>query len=393
MCDFLCDFYAMKRKAPQKSKAESGNHGGRFAPVFNSRKQKLRGLVERNGRYYAQMRVSLPSGESRAIRVPLDATRLDLAIAEVEKKRTEKRSGEIHLPGKRPTFAKLAEQYLESGVLGEKKKSTQEDESQSLKMWIEHLGGTRVDWIEPSQVSAFMEKRLKAGASARTVNKNLSAFNNCMNYGKTLEGKPVKKLPEVERLQQKKPRKRPFLSPEQVELLLEKATASKNTVLMRLYIRFLASSGCREQEALKIRKEDVDMKRGVVTVGADGDTKNSLSREIQFNDALRQVLSEILATLPPDCTWLFPSPQRGKKDIHAQSLRESFYQIRKEAGLSWVGFHDLRHYFASKCVMAGIDFMTISEWLGHQDGGILVGKTYGHLNDEHKRQAAAKLKL
>jgi integrase len=339
------------------------------------------------------MRVSLPSGESRAIRVPLDATRLDLAIAEAEKKRTEKRSGEIHLPGKRPTFANLAEQYLESGVLAEKKKSTQEDESQSLKMWIEHLGGTRVDWIEPSQVSAFMEKRLKAGASARTVNKNLSAFNNCMNYGKTLEGKPVKKLPEVERLQQKKPRKRPFLSPEQVELLLEKATASKNTVLMRLYIRFLASSGCREQEALKIRKEDVDMKRGVVTVGADGDTKNSLSREIQFNDALRQVLSEILATLPPDCTWLFPSPQRGKKDIHAQSLRESFYQIRREAGLSWVGFHDLRHYFASKCVMAGIDFMTISEWLGHQDGGILVGKTYGHLNDEHKRQAAAKLKL
>jgi len=37
--------------------------------------------------------------------------------------------------------------------------------------------------------------------------------------------------------------------------------------------------------------------------------------------------------------------------------------------------------------------MTIATWLGHQDGGILVGKTYGHLNDEHQREAASKLKL
>lgn len=63
---------------------------------------------------------------------------------------------------------------------------------------------------------------------------------------------------------------------------------------------------------------------------------------------------------------------------------------RKAAGLDWIGFHDLRHYFCSVCVMAGIDFMTIAAWLGHKDGGILVGKVYGHLLDEH-RQKAAKL--
>ena len=34
--------------------------------------------------------------------------------------------------------------------------------------------------------------------------------------------------------------------------------------------------------------------------------------------------------------------------------------------------------------------MTIAAWLGHKDGGILVGKVYGHLLDEH-RQKAAKL--
>ena len=64
---------------------------------------------------------------------------------------------------------------------------------------------------------------------------------------------------------------------------------------------------------------------------------------------------------------------------------------RKAAGLNWVGFHDLRHYFCSICVMAGIDFMTIAAWLGHKDGGILVGKVYGHLLDEHRRKAANRI--
>ena len=149
----------------------------------------------------------------------------------------------------------------------------------------------------------------------------------------------------------------------------------------------------------------------MVTIGSEGESKNSLSREIQFNSTLGKVLTELLKNLPPDCSWLFPSPQRGEKDMPAKSLRESFYAIRDAAMQAdaelwnpwreWdsipkstkLGFHDLRHYFASQCVMGGIDYMTIAEWLGHQDGGILVGKTYGHLNDEHKRKAASKLKI
>ena len=69
----------------------------------------------------------------------------------------------------------------------------------------------------------------------------------------------------------------------------------------------------------------------------------------------------------------------------------SLNAVRAAAGLPWFGFHDLRHLFASRCVMAGLDFMTIASWLGHSDGGILVGRVYGHLNDTHKKAAAQKL--
>ena len=41
--------------------------------------------------------------------------------------------------------------------------------------------------------------------------------------------------------------------------------------------------------------------------------------------------------------------------------------------------------------MAGLDFMTIAAWMGHKDGGILVGKVYGHLLQDHRRHAARKV--
>ena len=106
---------------------------------------------------------------------------------------------------------------------------------------------------------------------------------------------------------------------------------------------------------------------------------------------LERHLREMWNRRAPDTEWLFPSPQRGSKDIPAKSLRESFNLARKQAGMEWVGFHDLRHFFASRAVMAGIDFKTTAEWLGHQDGGVLLCKVYSHLLDGHKRDMAAKL--
>ena len=54
-------------------------------------------------------------------------------------------------------------------------------------------------------------------------------------------------------------------------------------------------------------------------------------------------------------------------------------------------FEYFRHYFMSHCVMAGVDFMTIARWVGHLDGGLLIGKLYGHLSCEHPQAIAKRL--
>ncbi len=51
----------------------------------------------------------------------------------------------------------------------------------------------------------------------------------------------------------------------------------------------------------------------------------------------------------------------------------------------------LRRCFITRAVELGVDFKTIAAWQGHQDGGVLIAKTYSHLRNEHSENMAKKL--
>ena len=59
----------------------------------------------------------------------------------------------------------------------------------------------------------------------------------------------------------------------------------------------------------------------------------------------------------------------------------------KRIGIARITHHDFRHLFVTGCIEAKVPIPTIAAWLGHNDGGVLVMKTYGHLRPEHSQAA------
>ena len=66
-----------------------------------------------------------------------------------------------------------------------------------------------------------------------------------------------------------------------------------------------------------------------------------------------------------------------------------FSKICEKAGVGHLGIHVLRHTFASRLVMAGVDLRTVQELMGHKD--IAMTMRYAHLSSNHKRAAMETL--
>jgi integrase len=366
-------------------------HRYRFTIVKDSRNRKVRGLWRRGEKLYMQTRVS---GEKSARKIPLKSTALEAARAEMADIKKQKRMEGLPDTGLRPLFVDYAKKYLEFHRTARdsgKKIRTIDREGHSLVHWIAAIGNVRLDKITKPMITSVVKSRLAAGIKPRTVNIDTIVLRNVLKEAKD-DGLIVHLPTDGVRPRKVKTPVRSLLTPVEFEELCKGAAAcGKNSVQVLDYLRLLAYSGARRDEALALKWDDVDFERKFLRIGSDGLAKNSKLRYVDFNSELEAHLKDMAARRAPDSEWLFPSPQRGKTDKPTKTFRESFLLAREKAKLGCVGFHDLRHYFASMAVMSGIDFKTIAEWLGHQDGGMLVGRVYGHLLPEHRQRMAERL--
>lgn len=389
----------------------------------------MRGLWQRSGKFYANLTVTDDLGNKSSRWVPLEGATLTEAKADYDRLKVERADDRVRPLGLTPTLRKYIEDhYLSQLNASGKRASTIEKETGYLKKWMEKIGEVRLNKLRPFHLSRFLTELTGKGFVGRSVNLYLIAIRGAIKAA-LRDGflKPPLPFEGISWLRVDQKTRQLFTSAEVDRICGVARHASKNGQQFVDYLRFLQYSGARRSEALRVRWRDVDLNRGHVTIGAEGDSKNRQPRHVDLNPRLRAHLVDMKSRRQPDSEWLFPSPQRGDKDEPVQTFMESLrltrgateiqcrqcgwqavnetvtecpkckrtdfdrLELLKGAKLKGFGFHDLRHHFISYAVMSGVDFMTVASWCGHKDGGILIGKVYGHLAEGHRKAQAARV--
>jgi integrase len=195
-------------------------------------------------------------------------------------------------------------------------------------------------------------------------------FVKAMAWGKALSN-PVT---HVKPLQVNNRRLR-YLSHEEKARLLEVADEDLRPLLITAL-----HTGLRRSELFHLTWQDIDFKQGIIRVVH---TKNGERREIPMTDTLRDTLRQIPRYVDSAC--VFP----GKTGRGLVDIRKRFHRALRDAGIDGFVFHDLRHTFASHLVMAGVDLVTMKEFLGHKD--LKMTLRYAHLAPDYKRAAISRL--
>ena len=146
-----------------------------------------------------------------------------------------------------------------------------------------------------------------------------------------------------------------------------------------LVVRFLSVTGLRIGAARKLKWTDV--RDGYILAPA-GVQKNSKPCMIPFVSGTMEIL-ERLKKVTGDSEFILPQA----------SVKTALYKSCDRLGIPRLSHHDFRHLFATRCIESGVDLPTAARWLGHQDGGALLGKTYFHLADAHSRKMAALVRI
>jgi integrase len=368
-----------------ETEARAGKRAGRdsFERVLDSRKQPIKGLWKRRERFYARLNV-----EGVDTRMPLESLTMKGAKAELTSLRAKKQENQLRRETKAPKFEGVRDTYLKQATLT-KRPGTMESERNHLKHLAKEFANSRLNQITKERVIRYRANKLGQGWSKRSCNLSVTVLRNLLKFA--VDMGLLRDLPfdRVQSLKHVSPRKR-LVDWTEVTRLCDAALGNvKKGRLFADYLRLMCLCGARRDETLRLRWCDVDWQQSLLTLGSDGLAKNHESRAVDFSTGLESHLRDMASRRDSDCEWLFPSAR--SKDGRVHTFKESLRIARSAAGITDFGFHHCRVFFASQCVMAGIDFRTIATWLGHKDGGTLLSRVYARLSDQHKRNMANRL--
>ena len=268
------------------------------------------------------------------------------------------------------SFAALVAEFLEKHARQRRHYPTFKVNSNRL---LEHFRGRSLQEIGPAQVEDYLSSRLATGISRATANRERALLSGIFSfairrgyYAGDNPCRKVKPFPES-------PGRDRYLTPEEAEALIEAASSHLRPILLTAL-----HTGGRLSEILALRWSDLDFVNGIVYFDRSS-TKSGKQREVPMTAELARVLQEWRdrpRRTGQSREYVFT--YRGKR---VRGVRRSFVRARQAARLGpEVGFHTLRHTFASWYVINGGDLVRLQRFLGHST--LALTQRYAHLSKE-----------
>lgn len=274
-----------------------------------------------------------------------------------------------------PTIKAFAVQFI-AEYLPELRPNTARDYRRMLEdLIVPALGNKTLDTVTRADVARLHHSLRETPTQANRVLSVLSRlFAVAGKWGYAPEGhNPARgheRFPERKRLR--------FLSPSELarlgEVLREHEPIAPAQVLA---VKLLLLTGCRLNEILTLKWEQVDFERGVLTLR---EAKTG-PRDVVLGRPALELLREAYAERTSE--WVIPG---RVPDRHLVNLSDFWGRVRKQAGVPDVRLHDLRHSHASVGVSRGLSLRLVGELLGHRQAETTM--RYAHLAVDPVKQAA-----
>ena len=122
-------------------------------------------------------------------------------------------------------------------------------------------------------------------------------------------------------------------------------------------LRLLLFTGCRVNEVLQLRWEDIDFEHALVRLA---DTKTG-----ERHMPLTAPALAVFDTIPrvPGNPWVVVGQNAGN---HLTDLALPWRRVLEVAGLSGIRLHDLRHTVGAWAASSGLSLLLVGKLLGHR---------------------------
>lgn len=254
---------------------------------------------------------------------------------------------------------------------------------QRLEVTREKFGHRVSESITPAEISDwFAAMTDERDWTPATINRYRAAMSKAFKIGiqnRKINSNPARLVP-----QRKEPAGKIRFLTEDEEKRLRYALKDRPLCIPQLDVAL--HTGMRKSEQFSVTWDQVDFAQKYIHLST---TKNGSDRYVSLNSELLRVFKELKETharlkLPADSTLFLSSQNKPMSDP-----REWFGAACEEAKIQGVTWHTLRHTFASRLVMAGVDLKTVQELMGHKT--IAMTARYAHLSPAHKLSALERL--